>query len=150
MGGILCPIRGGPGSQNAIELGIKLAKQTGEHLHFLYVVNLDFLNLTELSRTNVLSAEMRGMGEFILLTAQAKAQEEGVQAEGSVRQGEVMPEIVALAREMEASHVILGRPKAKHDEQVNVFTDDRLQRFTQHLEEETGSKVVLANDGGEL
>ena len=87
MGGILCPIRGGPGSKHAIELGIQLAKKTGERLYFLYVVNLDFLNMTQQSRTHVLSAEMRGMGEFILLTAQARAEEAGVLADGTVRQG---------------------------------------------------------------
>jgi nucleotide-binding universal stress UspA family protein len=150
MSGILCPIRGGPGSTNAIELGIRLAKETGERLHFLYVVNLDFLNMTQQSRTHVLSAEMRGMGEFILLAAQAKAEDAGVLASGIVRQGEVMDEIVAYAREVEASHVILGRPKAKGEEQVNIFTTDLLKDFTQQLEEVTGSKVVLTDDGGEL
>jgi len=149
MGGILCPIRGGPGSKNAIELGIQLAKKTGERLHFLYVVNLDFLNVTQQSRTHVLSAEMRGMGEFILLAAQAKAEEAGVLADGSVRQGEVMDEIVTFAREVEATHVILGRPEAKGEEHVNIFTTDRLRAFTQQLEEVTGSKVILANGGGE-
>lgn len=148
MSGILCPIRGGPGSKGAIELGIQLAKQTGEQLHFLFVVNLDFLNLTVTSRTQVLSAEMRGMGEFILLTARAKAEEEGVIAGCTVRQGGVMEEIMNLAKEIEASHVILGRPQREEEE--NIFTVDRLQAFVQRLEEETGSKVMLVETGGEV
>jgi nucleotide-binding universal stress UspA family protein len=147
MSGILCPIRGGPGSKGAIELGIQLAKQTGEQLHFLFVVNLDFLNLTVTSRTQVLSAEMRGMGEFILLTARAKAEDEGVIAGCTVRQGDVMEEIMNLAKEIEASHVILGRPQ--REEAENIFTVDRLQAFVQRLEEETGSKVMLVETGGE-
>ena len=89
----------------------QLAKQTGERLHFLFVVNLDFLMMTEKSRTQVLSEEMRGLGEFILLTAQAKADKSGVIAEGSVRQGNVMEEIVTLAKELEVSHIVLGRPR---------------------------------------
>jgi nucleotide-binding universal stress UspA family protein len=147
MSGILCPIRGGPGSKGAIELGIQLAKQTGEQLHFLFVVNLDFLNLTVTSRTQVLSAEMRGMGEFILLTARAKAEDEGVIAGCTVRQGDVMEEIMNLAKEIEASYVILGRPQREEEE--NIFTVDRLQAFVQRLEEETGSKVMLVETGGE-
>jgi nucleotide-binding universal stress UspA family protein len=147
MGCILCPIRGGPGSQSAIDLGIQLAGETGESLHFLFVVNLDFLNLTEKSRTHVLSNEMRGMGEFILLTAQAKAEDAGVKAGGSVRQGDVVEEITALAKEVDASYVILGRPRS--EELENVFTSDRLQAFVQRLEEETGAKVVLTEQGGE-
>jgi nucleotide-binding universal stress UspA family protein len=148
MSGILCPIRGGPGSQGAIELGIKLAKKTGEQLHFLFVVNLDFLNLTVTSRTQVLSAEMRGMGEFILLTARAKAEEEGVIAGCTVRQGDLMDEIVNLAKEIEASYVILGRPQREETE--NIFTADQLQAFVRRLEEDTGSKVMLVETGGEV
>lgn len=147
MSGILCPIRGGPRSKSAIELGIQLAKQTDESLHFLFVVNLDFLNQTEVSRTHVISQEMHAMGEFILLTAQVKAEEEGIVAECSVRQGDVMEEIIELAKEIEVSHVILGRPQ--REEQENVFTSDHLQSSVSRLEEEIGTTVILAEHGGE-
>jgi nucleotide-binding universal stress UspA family protein len=146
MGGILCPIRGGPGSKGAIAAGISLAKKLREPLHFLYVVNLDFLNLTERGRTQVISEEMRGMGEFILLRAQAQAKQNGIEAQWTVRQGNVMDEIMAMAKEIQASHIILGQPK--HEEQ-NVFTMERLKTFVEHCEKETGAKVVLAETGGE-
>ena len=146
MGGILCPIRGGPGSRGAIATCITLAREKQEPLHFLYVVNLDFLNLTERGRTQVISEEMRGMGEFILLRAQALAEKDGVEAQWTVRQGNVMEEIMAMAKEIQASYIILGKPK--HEEQ-NVFTMDRLQAFVEHCEAETGAKVVLAESGGE-
>jgi nucleotide-binding universal stress UspA family protein len=146
MGGILCPIRGGPGSKGAIAAGISLAKEIQEPLHFLYVVNLDFLNLTERGRTQVISEEMRGMGEFILLRAQAQAEQNGIKAQWTVRQGNVMDEIMAMAKEIEASHIILGQPK--HEEQ-NVFTMERLKTFVEHCEKETGAKVVLAETGGD-
>ena len=146
MGGILCPIRGGPGSRGAIAAGISLAKEIQEPLHFLYVVNLDFLNLTERGRTQVISEEMRGMGEFILLRAQAQAEQNGIKAQWTVRQGNVMDEIMAMAKEIEASHIILGQPK--HEEQ-NVFTMERLKAFVEHCEKETGAKVVLAETGGD-
>jgi RNase H-fold protein (predicted Holliday junction resolvase) len=87
------------------------------------------------------------MGEFILLTAQARAEEAGVQAGGTVRQGNVVEEITVLAKEIEASHVILGQPR--NEELENVFTSDRLQAFVQQLEEETGAKVMLTEPGGE-
>ena len=146
MGGILCPIRGGPGSQGAIATGITLAKDKQEALHFLYIVNLDFLNLTERGRTQVIAEEMRGMGEFILLRAQAMAEKGGVDAQWMVRQGDVTEEIIAVANEIQASHIILGKPK--HDEE-NVFTMEHLQSFVQLCEEKTGAKVVLAEMGGE-
>lgn len=146
MGGILCPIRGGPGSKGAIAKGISLAKEIREPLHFLYVVNLDFLNLTERGRTQVISEEMRGMGEFILLRAQAQAEQNGIEAQWTVRQGNVMDEIMAMAKEIQASHIILGQPK--HEEQ-NVFTMERLNAFMERCEKETGARVVLAETGGE-
>ncbi len=146
MGGILCPIRGGPGSKGAITKGISLAKEIREPLHFLYVVNLDFLNLTERGRTQVISEEMRGMGEFILLRAQAQAEQNGIEAQWTVRQGNVMDEIMAMAKEIQASHIILGQPK--HEEQ-NVFTMERLNAFMERCEKETGARVVLAETGGE-
>jgi RNase H-fold protein (predicted Holliday junction resolvase) len=59
-----------------------------------------------------------------------------------------MEEIMNLAKEIEASHVILGRPQ--REEAENIFTADRLQAFVQRLEEETGSKVMLVETGGEL
>ncbi len=146
MSGILCAIRGGPSSQGSIDLGIQLAKQTGEPLHFLYVVNLDFLKMTETSRTHVLSEEMRRMGEFILLTTQSKAERVGVAAEGIVRQGDVTEEIIDLAKQLAASHIILGRPKI--EDQAAFFTEDRFQAFVKRCERETGSKVLLAEMGG--
>jgi RNase H-fold protein (predicted Holliday junction resolvase) len=58
-----------------------------------------------------------------------------------------MEEIVTLANEIEASHVILGRPQEEGRE--DVFTTERLASFVEQLEAETGSKVVLTDTGGE-
>ena len=147
MSGILCAIRGGPASQGPIEQSITLAKETGEALHFLYVVNLDFLKMTEISRTHVISEEMHHMGEFILLTAQAQAQKAGVSAVGTVRHGDVTQEIIDLANELGASHIVLGRPLS--EDQTAVFSDDRLEAFVNLCEQETSARVVLASSGGE-
>jgi hypothetical protein len=68
MTGIICAIRGGPASQPTIARSIALAQETSLPLHFLYVVNLDFLTRTSLSRVHVIAQEMQQMGEFILLT----------------------------------------------------------------------------------
>ena len=38
---ILCAIRGGESSQRIQDIGIKLAKERGEEIVFLYVVNTD-------------------------------------------------------------------------------------------------------------
>ncbi|MBU0491119.1 MAG: universal stress protein [Chloroflexi bacterium] len=145
MSGIVCAIRGGPESQSPIRHAIQLAQETGETIYFVFVVNLDFMTMTASSRTHILSDQMRQMGEFILLAAQDQAMQEGVQATGSVRHGNVSEEIIALCQEIEADYVILGRPRA--DDQPNEFDIARLESFIGQLELQTNTRVVLADRG---
>lgn len=142
MSGIVCAIRGGPTSQPTIARAIELAREEDLPLHFLYVVNLNFLAFTESSRTKVLKEEMAEMGEFIILAAQERADGEGVKALGVVRDGNVGEEIIQLSKEIEADYVILGSPKGAEEE--NVFTRERLEAFIALVEEESGAKVVLS------
>jgi nucleotide-binding universal stress UspA family protein len=144
MSGIVCAIRGGPDSQPTIKTAIDLAGKTGQTIYFLYVVNLDFLTFTSTSRVQVAAQEMRQMGEFILLTAKAQAEEKGTQAEGVVRKGQVREEIINLCREISADYLILGHPRGKVE--VDVFTHEHLDQFAQHIEEESGAKAVIAKD----
>jgi hypothetical protein len=83
MPGIVCAIRGGPASRPTIKKSIELAAETSLPLYFLYIVNLNFLTHTSSTRTHLISKEMKEMGEFILLTAQAVAQSAGIRAEGA-------------------------------------------------------------------
>jgi len=144
MSGIVCAIRGGPDSQPTIRTAINLAKDTGQVVYFLYIVNLDFLTHTSTSRVQVAAQEMRQMGEFILLTAQAQAEENGVKAEGVVRQGQVSKEIINLCHELDAEYLILGRPRGQ--DEIDVFTHEHLDRFTQRIEQESGAKVIHPED----
>jgi nucleotide-binding universal stress UspA family protein len=142
MSGVVCAIRGGPSSQQTVKLAIQQAQKTDSHLYFLYVVNLAFLSHTEISRTSLISRQMHQMGEFILLDAQAKAAAQNVTAEAVVRHGEVTEEIVALAKEIQAEHIILGQPEGVDEE--NVFTLERLDAFCKRLTEESGAQVLIA------
>lgn len=144
MSGIVCAIRGGADSQATIQTAIDLAVETHQTIYFLYVINLDFLTYTATSRVHVVAQEMRQMGEFILLTAQAQAEENGVEAQAVVRQGQVREEITNLCHEVNAEYVILGRPRGQ--DEVDVFTHEHLDRFTQRIEEESGAKAVLTKD----
>jgi nucleotide-binding universal stress UspA family protein len=141
MSGIVCAIRGGPDSQATIAKAIALARQTGLPLYFLYVVNLDFMSYTTSTRVHTISEEMRQMGEFILMTAQAQASTHGIAAEGIVRRGDVAREIVGLCHDLAAEYLVLGRPQFQKEE--SVFTQDQLAQFIQETEEQTGAKVVM-------
>jgi len=143
MPGIVCAIRGGPASRPTIDRSIQLAVETDLPLYFLYVVNLKFLSHSSSSRTHLISKEMVEMGEFILLTAQAEAQEQGIEAKGVVRKGNVRDEIVNLCQEIKADYVVLGKPKQESDKE-NVFTENHLDRFSLRIEMESGANIILA------
>lgn len=142
MSGIVCAIRGGPSSQPTIDRAVALAQETGLPLHFLYVVNLDFLTRTITSRVRTISEQMRQMGESILLAAQAQAAVQDVPAQIVVRQGEVGEEIAVLCHEVSADYLVLGRPGGAGE--GDVFTQDRLAQFRERIEQETGASVVLS------
>lgn len=145
MSGIVCAIRGGPGSQPTIAKAIALAQETSLPLHFLYVVNLDFMTHTSSSRVHTISKEMDQMGEFILLAAQAAAATLGVSAQGVVRHGDVAEEIISLCQDVDADYIILGRPQERTKE--SVFPLHLLTEFGERVEGETRAKVVLTEGG---
>ncbi len=139
---IVCAIRGGPHSRPTIDKAISFAGETGLPLYFLFIVNLDFLAHTTSTRTHTISREMEQMGEFILLTAQSRAAEQGVAAEGVVRHGSVGPEIIAFCREIDAGTIVMGRPQLGEDE-GDVFTQSRLNAFVDLVKGQTGAEVVM-------
>jgi nucleotide-binding universal stress UspA family protein len=142
MSAIVCAIRGGPASRPTIEKSIRLAAETELPLYFLYVVNLDFLTRTSSSRVHLISKQMHDMGEFILLTAQAEAETQGIKASGIVRQGNIRDEIVALCLETGARYVVLGKPKTQHVD-ANIFTHAHLDEFAQRIETESSAQIVF-------
>lgn len=144
MSGIVCAVRGGPDSQPTINRAISLAKETDLTLFFLYIVNLDFLDHTASSRTHTISKEMAQMGEFILLAAQAKAETQGIKAQGVIKNGHVTEEIVALCHEVSATYLVIGQPQFKNED--NVFTAALHKAFIQHIETQTGAQVVLPEE----
>jgi nucleotide-binding universal stress UspA family protein len=137
MGKILCPTRGGEGSYRTQDAAIALAKERGDELLFLYVVDLDFLNKTERAvRPDVVGREMMRMGEFLLSMAQERAQAQGVEARYMLRQGDVRNEIKAAAVEQEVTMVVLGQSTG--DEPESAFAAAGLVEFAEEIQAETG------------
>jgi nucleotide-binding universal stress UspA family protein len=142
MSAIVCAIRGGPDSQATIAQALALARQTDLPLHFLYVINVDFLSIIGHDPDPVLLERMRQMGESVLSAAQALAGAKGiVVAEGVVRYGNVEDEIAGLCREHSADYLVLGRPRVGAGE--DVFTEASLRQFIERLEARAGVQVVL-------
>jgi nucleotide-binding universal stress UspA family protein len=141
VSGIVCAIRGGPASRLTIEKAIELAKDRDLTLYFLYIVNIDFLDHTIISRVSTISQQMEQMGEFIMTSAQANAMLKGIKAQGLVRHGNITDEISKACHEIQADYLVVGRPKLQRED--SLFTQDLLADFIKRVEEQTGAKVIL-------
>ena len=100
MPGIVCAIRGGPESRRTIKKAITLSQESGQEIHFLYVINLDYLSGSLHTHVQIMTQELQKMGEFILLAAQETADKNKVTAHGITRKGSVAEEIIALCEEV--------------------------------------------------
>ncbi len=137
MGKILCPTRGGEGSYRTQDAAVAMARERGDRLVFLYVVDLDFLSKTERAvRPDVVAEQMTHLGEFLLSMAQERARGRGVEAGGIVRQGDVREEIKAAAVEEGATLVVLGQ--ATEGDAECAFAPESLLKFAEQVEAETG------------
>jgi len=143
MSGIVCAIRGGPMSQSTIDRSIQLAKETGQIITFIYVVNLDFLTHSSSSRTEHISSEMQEMGEFILLDAQDQAQKQGVKAEGIIRDGSVIDQIIAYCEEAQPDYIVLGQPETSREN--NLLSGDRMHEVIQRIKEAVDIEVIVSS-----
>lgn len=110
MSKILCAIRGGEASQRIQDIGIDLAKERGEEIVFLYVVNTEFLDTASTVMLETLTTEMEKLGEFLLLMAQERARKQDVRASSIIRHGYLREEFEAAASAPDISTVLLGKP----------------------------------------
>jgi nucleotide-binding universal stress UspA family protein len=134
VGKILCATRGGEASIQAQDAAIGKAKETGDELIFLYIYDVEFLAFANYAlRSDVVTDELDRMAEFLMTMAVERAKEQGIDARYAIRQGTFADELAAVAREEQATVVILGRP-----EEENLFKIEHLQGLAEKLQAETG------------
>jgi len=140
MGTILCATRGGEASYRAQDAAIALAKERGDKLLFLFVVDTHFLDKTERAvRPDVVTAEMEKMGEFLLAMAQERAQKQGVEASYVLCHGALRDELKAAACKEAIDLVVLGQPAGTG----SAFVPADLETFVAEIEAETGVKACI-------
>jgi nucleotide-binding universal stress UspA family protein len=139
MGKILCATRGGEDSYRTQDKAIALAKERGDELVFLYVVDLAFLNKGAAPIVVDIKGSMDKVGEFLLVMAQERAREQGVTATYILREGEVRNEIKAAAREEEVDLVVLGQPCGEN----RIFALEGLRACADEIKAETGAEVLI-------
>jgi nucleotide-binding universal stress UspA family protein len=116
-----------------------LAKERGDTLLFLYVVDLHFLDKTAAPIVVDVGDEVQEMGEFLLLIAKERAEEQGVTAKTISRKGEVREEIKKVAQEEGVSLVMFGRPAG----QESAFQLAELEEYAAEIERETGIETII-------
>jgi nucleotide-binding universal stress UspA family protein len=143
MAKILCATRGGESSYQAQDAAIDLAKERGDELLFLFVVDVNFLNKTERPlRRDTVEREMDNMGEFLLLMALERAKTQGVKSSMLIRHGGFRTELLEVAMDSEIRFLVLGKPSG--DE--SSFSLEELEKFASLVEVETNTKVIIPDD----
>lgn len=141
---LLAPTRGGEGSYPNQDLAIRLSRDLEAGLVFLYVSDIRFLDSLPTAYVNDLEENLAGMGEFLLMMAQERAEKQGQTAEIVVRRGHFGQALRDVISEVGATHVLLGAPtKTGHT------TWEYLNELTGRLVHEQGVVVYVA-DAGEI
>lgn len=139
MGLILCATRGGEASYRTQQAAIALAKENGDEIVFLYIIDLHFLDKTAAPIVVNIENELDQMGQFFLLMAKERATEQGVEVRTITRRGKVREEIINAVLDEGATRVVLGRPVGKQ----SAFQESSLQSFTNEIKRVTEAIPVL-------
>ena len=140
MGRVLCATRGGKASYRTQDAAIALAKERGDELAFLFVVDVCFLKRSRRAvRPEVVIAEMTRMGEFLLQMARERADSQGMDADVLLRCGHLRAELKTAVHEHKADLLVLGKPAG--DESAYAFRD--VKNLAANIETETGIQVVI-------
>jgi nucleotide-binding universal stress UspA family protein len=139
MAKILCATRGGTASYQAQDAASRLAVEQGDELFFLYVVNIEFLDVTARAvRPDIVEAEMEKLGTFLLEMARERAAEQGISAGIILRHGALREELAAVAGELQVDTIVLGKPA-----EGSVYSLKELESFAAELEASTGCGVLI-------
>ncbi len=136
---ILCATRGGDESFRTQNAAIELAKQRNGRLYFLYVVDTRFINKTSAPIVVDVEGEISKMGEFLLVMAQERAAEQGLDAETILREGHIRDQLKEVVQEYEISLVVFGKPAGEK----SVFKLSGLEDFAAEIEKETDAQTML-------
>jgi len=138
---IVCATRGGEASRRSQERAIALARERGEPLIFLFVVDTNFAHPANQALAEALADELERLGRSLLCIAQARAGEQGIAAEMVVRHGGVRQAIQDFLREVNAGTLVLGAPVTGSEKRM--FAPGELPQFARQISLTTGVEVIL-------
>jgi len=136
---IVCATRGGEASRRTQERAVALAKERGAKLIFLYVVDRGFAGPVSEALADALEDELKRLGTSLLHIAQARAREQGVEAETAVRFGPVWETIGEYLRRVGAGTLVVGAARGGTREETEAAA-----QWIRRLEE-SGVEVVVVS-----
>jgi nucleotide-binding universal stress UspA family protein len=139
VGKIVCATRGGEASYRTQDRAIALARDGGRELFFVTVVDTNFLNHTAAPLVIDVETRLEKMGRFQLAVALERAAVQGVVAQAVLRQGRLVEELAAVARELGAGLIVLGRPVNRNA----VFDETEIRALAEDLAEQTDAEVRI-------
>jgi len=143
MATVLCPTRGGEASFPNQDRAIAIAKEHGLDILFLYVSDVQFLNMIASPVLIDIHKELDRMGEFMLAMAQERAEKGGVQAKSAIRRGVFRQALQDVIQEHTIAAIVLGSAVG----QTAVTTPDYMQNLVQWILAETGIQVYRVDQG---
>lgn len=142
---ILCGTKGSQGCKKAEERAIKLAKENGAELTFLYVVNVDFMARgggRGSSGFDGAEDSVSKIGRIILEGAKDEAEEKGVSAKVEIRKGKPIDEIINYIKSSGTDLLVIGHI-SRGGIQRHMEGSDTVEEFVNKIKSETGADVML-------
>jgi len=140
---ILCPTRGGKDSYPNQDRAIALAKERGVGLLFLYVTNVEFLDLTAAPKLIDIEHELDELGEFMLTMAQERAEKADVAASTLVQHGHFREVLSEVMEENEIGTVVLGSSAGG----TGVVSESYIRDLIEDIHGKTGVEFIVVDHG---
>lgn len=137
---IVCATRAGEGSRAVQMAAIHEAKDTGQPLIFLYIVESRYYETVDEIMRPFIRAELYWMAKTLVRIAENRARIAGVFPELVTREGLVQTEISKFVNEVPTSSLFLGAPRPHKS---NTFDSEAIDLFSLALQDTTGVPVKI-------
>lgn len=138
MSSIVCATRAGEGSRAVQQAAIALAKETGQHLIFLYIIESRILESLEEPMRPYVRTELYWLAKSLLNIAENRAKADDLSPSLIIREGQVQDEIAEIVKEMDAGCLLLGAPRHNR---ANTFAEEAINEFAKAIHQATGVTV---------
>lgn len=140
---ILCPTRGGRDSYPNQDRAITLAKERGAGVLFLYITNVEFLDLTASPVLVDVEHELDEMGEFMLAMAQERAEKVGVTASSLLKHGHFREVLIEVIEDNQIDTVVLGSSAGG----TGIVTKEYIDDLIDEIGGKTGVEFIVVDQG---